>query len=194
MIQLQNNAKARIEIALYSAGRPLSIEQLIQASGTKSKMKTLEILKTIMKKIKITFDGVEIVQLPDGSFVWQAKPEFNEIVRRYATRPVMPKATVKTLSYIAYQQPLSSKELVEVRGSGVYSHLKELRQLDFIESHSAGRLKIYSTTPKFRKYFGILGDNDTLKEKLFAKIRKKHSKKDVSNSQSKENNGSYQKS
>lgn len=182
MTLLQNDVKARLEIALYSAGRPLSIEQLIQASGTKSRTKTLDLLNTIMKKTKSVFDGVEVVQLTDGSFVFQAKPEFNELVRRYASKPVLPKATIKTLSYIAYQQPLSSKDLVEVRGSGVYSHLKELRQLDFIESHSAGRLKIYSTTSKFRKYFGISGDNDTLKEKLFTKIRKKHSKKEVSNS------------
>ena len=177
MTQLQNDVKARLEIALYSAGRPLSIEQLIQASGTKSRTKTLEILQTIIKKVKSAFDGVEVVHLSDGSYVWQAKPEFNEIVRRYANRPVMAKATVKTLSYVAYQQPVSSKELVEVRGTGVYSHLKELRQLDFIEYQSAGRLKVYSTTVKFKKYFGIEGDIETLKSKLFSRMRKGKTKK-----------------
>ena len=61
---------------------------------------------------------------------------------------------------------------METRGSGVYSHLKELRQLDFIEHQSIGRLKIYSTTEKFQKYFGIQGDINTLKEKLFTRVRK----------------------
>ena len=173
---IQNKTKARLEIALYSAGRPLSIEQLIQASGTKSRIKTLETLQVIMKKIHSTFDGVEVVRLSDGSFVFQTKPEFNDIVRRYATRPVMTKATLKTLSYIAYQQPISSKQLVEVRGTGVYSHLKELRQLDFIESQSAGRLKVYSTTIKFKKYFGIEGDLEELKTKLFSRLRKNQKK------------------
>ena len=49
---------------------------------------------------------------------------------------------------------------------GVYSHLKELSQLDFIEHQNVGRIKIYNTTEKFRKYFGIQGDDDTLRQKL----------------------------
>ena len=52
---------SRLEIALYPTGMPLSIEQLIQASGTKSRPKTLDILQTIMKKAKSAFDGVEII-------------------------------------------------------------------------------------------------------------------------------------
>ncbi|MFQ5573685.1 MAG: SMC-Scp complex subunit ScpB, partial [Nitrosopumilaceae archaeon] len=72
----------------------------------------------------------------------------------------------------AYMQPISSKQLLEIRGSGVYAHLKELRQLDFISHQNVGRLRIYSTTEKFQKYFGIQGDSDTLKQKLFKKVRK----------------------
>jgi len=51
---------------------------------------------------------------------------------------------------------------LEVRGSGVYTHLKELRQLNFIEHQTVGRLRIYSTTEKFQKYFGIEGDVNAL--------------------------------
>jgi segregation and condensation protein B len=125
-----------------------------------------------MKKSKSAFKAIEIVTLPDGSFVFQLKPEYSSTVKKYASKPVLPKATLKTLSYIAYMQPISSKQLVETRGSGVYSHLKELRQLDFITHQNVGRLRIFSTTEKFQKYFGIHGDVENLKEKLFSKIRK----------------------
>ena len=74
-------------------------------------------------------------------------------------------------------QPISSKQLVETRGSGVYAHLKELRQLDFINHQNVGRLKIYTTTEKFQKYFGIQGDVDDLKHRLFSKVRKTASMK-----------------
>ena len=40
-IQDDNESTARLESALYSAGRPLSIEELIRASGTESRTKTL---------------------------------------------------------------------------------------------------------------------------------------------------------
>ena len=46
----ENEATARIESALYSAGRPLSIEDLIRASGTESRVKTLNLLTKLIQK------------------------------------------------------------------------------------------------------------------------------------------------
>ena len=172
-VENDDEATARIEAALYSAGRPLRIEEIIRASGTESRTKTLTILTNLMKKTKSAFKALEIVILPDGSYVFQLKPEFSYVIRRYASKPILPKATLKTLSYIAYMQPISSRQLVETRGTGVYAQLKELRQLDFISHQNVGRLKIYSTTEKFQKYFGLHGqDVETLKQKLFKKVRK----------------------
>jgi segregation and condensation protein B len=37
-------------------------------------------------------------------------------------------------------------------------------------------LKIYTTTEKFQKYFGIKGDVEDLKSRLFSKVRKTASK------------------
>jgi segregation and condensation protein B len=171
-IEDEDEATARIEAALYSAGRPLIIEELIKASGTESRTKTLNLLNIIMKKSKSAFKAIEVVTLPDDSYVFQLKPEYSATIRRYASKPILPKATLKTLSYIAYMQPISSKQLIETRGTGVYSHLKELRQLDYIEHQNVGRLKIYTTTTKFQKYFGIQGDAESLKQKLFKRVRK----------------------
>ena len=171
-IQNEDQVAARLESALYSAGRPLTVEELIKASGTESRQKTLAVLDSIIKKMKSAFKAIEIVNLPDGSYVFQIKPEYSSSVRKYASKPLLSRATQKTLSYVALEQPISSKQLLEVRGSGVYTHLKELRQLNFIEHQAVGRLRIYSTTEKFQKYFGIEGDVNALKQKLFKKIRK----------------------
>jgi len=174
MIKIQNEDEiaARLESALYSAGRPLTIEELIKAAGTESRQKTIAVLESIIKKMKNMFKAIEIVTLPDGSYVFQLKPEYSSSVRKYASKPLLSRATLKTLSYVALEQPISSKQLLEVRGSGVYGQLKELRQLNFIEHQNIGRLKIYSTTEKFQKYFGIDGDVNTLKQKLFRRIKK----------------------
>ena len=170
-IDSDDEATARLEAALYSAGRPLTIEELIKASGTESRTKTLAIMTNIVKKTKSAFRAIEVASLPDGSYVFQLKPEYNAVIRKYASKPILPTATLKTLSYIAYMQPISSKRLVEVRGSGVYLHLRFLQQLDYIEHQNVGRMKIYTTTDKFQKYFGIQGDKDLLKQKLFSKVR-----------------------
>jgi len=137
-IQNENDVAARLESALYSAGRPLTLEELIKASGTESRQKTTSTLDSIIKKMKNVFKAIEVIILPDGSYVFQLKPEYSSSIRKYASKPLLSKATQKTLSYIALEQPISSKQLLEVRGSGVYAQLKELRQLNFIEHQSVG--------------------------------------------------------
>jgi len=158
---------ARIEAALYSAGRPLSVEELIRASGTNSKEKTLRVVNDLAKKTKATFKAIEIAQLEDGTYVFQLRPQYTPLVRKFAQHPLIPSAVLKTLSYIAYEQPVTSKRLVQIRGSQVYSHVKILEQLQFVEHENLGRLKVYRTTPKFQNYFGIT-DLNAMKSKLVA--------------------------
>jgi segregation and condensation protein B len=47
----------------------------------------------------------------------------------------------------------------------VYSHIKVLEQLQFVEHENLGRLKVYRTTPKFQNYFGIT-DLNAVKSRL----------------------------
>lgn len=167
----EEEVAARIEAALYSAGRPLSVDELIKASGTNSKEKTLRIVNDLVKKTKATFKAIEIAQLEDGTFVLQLRPEYTPLVRKFAQHPLIPSAALKTLSYIAYEQPVTSKRLVQIRGSQVYSHVKILEQLQFVEHENLGRLKVYRTTPKFQNYFGIT-DLNAMKSKLVATTNK----------------------
>jgi segregation and condensation protein B len=161
----EDEIAARIEAALYSAGRPLSLDDLIMASGTNSKEKTRRVVNELANKAKATFRAIEIAQLDDGRYVFQLRPEYTPLVRRFAQHPLLPSAALKTLSYIAYEQPVTSKRLVQIRGSQVYSHIKVLEQLQFVEHENLGRLKVYRTTAKFQSYFGIT-DLDAIKSRL----------------------------
>ena len=66
---------------------------------------------------------------------------------------------------------MTSKRLVQIRGSQVYTHIKELEQMQFIEHETLGRLKVYRTTKKFQDYFGI-ADLAAMKSKLVATTNK----------------------
>jgi len=146
---------ARIESALYSAGRPLSIDELLRASGTNSKSNTRTVINELVKKTKSVFAAIEITELADGTFVLQLKPRYTLLIRKFAQRPLIPTSALKTLSYITYEQPVTSKRLVQIRGSQVYAHLRSLKQMGFIELENLGRSKTYRTTKKFRSYFGV---------------------------------------
>ncbi|MGN6613768.1 MAG: SMC-Scp complex subunit ScpB [Candidatus Nitrosocosmicus sp.] len=161
----QDEVIARVEAALYSAGHPLTLEDITKASGIESKEKIKKILNELINKTKVVFKALEIVKLDDGSYVFQVKPHYTPIVKKFASKPQVSNSVLKTLSYIAYEQPVTSKRLVEIRGSKVYSHIKELEQIEFITHKDAGRLRIFNTTKKFQIYFGI-SDLKTFKNSL----------------------------
>jgi segregation and condensation protein B len=157
---------ARLEAALYASGRPLSVEELQRAAGTDSATKAVKLAKELGQRISSNLHALELVELPDGSFVLQIKLHYNNVVKKFATRPFLSHATLKTLSCIAYMQPVTSKQLAEIRGTQVYVHLKALIQAGFLTYQKLGRLKIYQTTKKFQDYFGVDGDIEQLKKKL----------------------------
>lgn len=166
MAKLPNDeVVARIEAALYSAGRPITIEEIINASGTDSKERVKRLLVELINKTKVTFKALEIAKLEDNSYVFQLKPSYAPIVKKFSNRPQISNSVLKTLSYIAYEQPVTTKRLLEIRGSKVYYHLRELQEQEFVQFKSSGRIKVYSTTGKFNNYFGV-SDLKMLKKSL----------------------------
>jgi segregation and condensation protein B len=161
---------ARIEAALYSSGRPLTIEEIVNASGIDSREKIKRLLTELINKTKVAFKALEIAKLEDGTYVFQLKSSYAPIIKKFSNTPQISNSVMKTLSYIAYEQPVTSKRLVEIRGSKVYLHLKELENLEFISHKSSGRVKVYNTTPKFKNYFGI-SDIAMLKKSLLLNPR-----------------------
>jgi segregation and condensation protein B len=159
---------ARIEAALYSSGRPMSIDELIKATGVNSKDKIKKILLDLSKKINSVFYALELKELDDGKYVFQLKSDYVPIIKKFAKQPLLQSSALKTLSYIVYEQPITSKRLVEIRGTQAYSHVKYLEQLAFIEHDPVGRLKVYRTTKKFQEYFGI-SDLNIIKNNILAK-------------------------
>jgi segregation and condensation protein B len=162
---LQDEIRARIEVALYCSGKPLSVDELVKASGITSREKTIQVITDLMNVINSQLKALEIARLEDGTFVLQVKPIYLSIVRKFSHQPILSQASLKTLSYIAYEQPVTSTRLVRIRGSQVYSHLKELHSHGFVRHDALGRLKVYKTTEKFISYFGI-PNIDLLKRNL----------------------------
>jgi len=162
----EESARSRIEAALYAAGRPLTSEELARAAGLTSKRKALQIARKIIQDVNTTFSAIQLVEMPSEKFVLQLKSEFNSVARRFASRALLPDAAMKTLSYVAFFQPISAQQISERRGPQAYQHLKLLEQLDFVESEPQGRTRIYRTTESFANYFGLSTDYSVMKQQL----------------------------
>jgi len=114
--------------------------------------------------------ALEILELEDGRFALQLKPEYVNRVRRLATRPLLTLGPLKTLSYIAYRQPVTQAKVVDVRGPQAYDHVHLLEQMGLIHSERIGRTKLMRTTDYFADYFNLSHDLRLLKRQLQAKL------------------------
>ncbi|MDV3293894.1 MAG: SMC-Scp complex subunit ScpB [Nitrososphaerales archaeon] len=157
---------AKVEAALYSAGRPLDAEQLAKAAGTVSARKAMMIARDIQKAVNTSMRALEVVEYPGPRFAMQLRADFTQVARKFATRPLLSKAALRTLSYIAYFQPITSSELVLRRSSSVYEHLRELQDVGFVIWERQGRGRAFRTTSRFSDYFGLSSDVDAMKKQL----------------------------
>jgi segregation and condensation protein B len=107
-----------------------------------------------------------VVEYPGPKFAMQLKTNYTHVARRFATRPLLTKAALRTLSFIAYFQPISASELSLRRSSAAYQHLKELEEVGFITSERQGRSRLYGTTLRFSEYFGLSADVSLMKKQL----------------------------
>jgi segregation and condensation protein B len=158
--------RARIEAALYSSGRALDAEQLAKAAGISSKKRATDEAKAIQSRMKSTLSAIEVVEYPGQRYAMQLKAEYTNVARKFATKPLLSKAALRTLSFIAYFQPISSADLALRRGSQAYDHLKDLEEVGFLAWERKGRSKLYRTTTEFSEYFGLSADPQTLKHQL----------------------------
>jgi segregation and condensation protein B len=169
--QAQGAEKAQLclrllEAALYVAGRPLNLNELCSVLSTRSKNKTKKYLKALIKAYLARNTALEILELKDERYVLQLKPDFTPLVKKLVNRPLLSAGPLKTLSYIAYRQPISQKRVIEVRGQHAYGHVKLLRDMGLIAAERAGRSMTLRTTDYFADYFGLTQDTSSMKREL----------------------------
>ncbi len=169
---------ALLEAALYVAGRPLTLKQLGSILKTRSKKKVKNLAKMLMEEYAKRKSALEILELKDERYVLQLKADFTPRVRKLVNRPLLSAGPLKTLSYIAYRQPVSQRKVVEVRGHHAYGHIKLLKEMGLVASEKKGRSAILKTTEYFADYFGLSHDTTTMKREL-KRVFEDFSKKEI---------------
>jgi len=164
--QRKAHALTLLEAALYVAGRPLDINELCQVVGSRSKKRVMGYADSLIEQYKARNCAMEILALKDERYVLQVKAEFTPLIKKLVNRPLLSSGPLKTLSYIAYRQPISQKRVVQVRGQHAYGHVKMLKDMGLIMSERLGRSLALKTTDYFADYFGLTQDAVTLKKDL----------------------------
>ena len=167
-----------MEAGLYVAGRPLDLKTLAGIVGTRSKKKVKKLAKMLVEDYKNRQTALEILELEEDRYVMQLKAEYTGQVRKLSTRPLLSVGPLKTLSYIAFRQPILQTQVIDVRGHHSYGHLKQLEEMELIAREGVGKNRMLRTTAFFADFFGLSHDLRTMKRQLKT-VFKDLSKSDV---------------
>jgi segregation and condensation protein B len=157
---------ALLEAGLYVAGRPLDLKTLANVAGTRSKKKVIKLARSLVENYRNRDTALEVLELEGERFVMQLKAEYTGKVRKLATRPLLSAGPLKTLSYIAFRQPILQMQVIDVRGHHSYGHLKQLEDMELISREGVGRKRMIRTTEFFADFFGLSHDLRTMKRQL----------------------------
>jgi segregation and condensation protein B len=164
--------KAVIEAALYITDAPLSPEQ-IAAAVEQPLERVKEILTELVAEYNAPHRGLSVRELA-GGFKMNTKPEYHESIRRFVKNLQPPLKlslpALETLAVVAYKQPITAPEIMDVRGVQGTGVLKTLLDRKLIAAagrkNVMGKPILYKTTREFLIQFGLssLAELPTLKE------------------------------
>jgi segregation and condensation protein B len=170
--------QAALEAIVYVTEEPLTIAQLAAALG-EPQGRIAEVMSRLVAEFEQPGHGLAIREIA-GGFKMATKPEHHDVVHDFVKSLKPPLklslAALETLALIAYKQPITGPEIMEIRGvqgGGVLKTLLE-RKLIVHAGHKnvVGKPVLYKTTKDFLLQFGLkdLSELPTLKE--FEEIRR----------------------
>ena len=163
--------KSLMEAALFSAGRPVSELQL-KSLLNRSSTYINSLAQKLMEEYRERNSPLEVVKL-EGKYALQLRPEYAERVVGFSPGELRAPA-LRTLSIIAYYQPIQQSDLVDIRGQAAYDHVAMLLEKGLIEKKRVGRSYELTTTDAFCDYFGLSkGDVESIKAQIQKKAKLK---------------------
>lgn len=151
-----------VEATLLTAGRPLSIDQLLTVFSA-DEMPTRDDIRRVLNDLDEDYSerGVELKQVSSG-FRIQVKSEMASWISRLSEeKPVRySRALLETLALIVYRQPITRAEIEDVRGVSVStSIIKTMLDRNWIKvvghREVPGKPALYGTTRQFLDYFNL---------------------------------------
>jgi segregation and condensation protein B len=144
-----------VESLLFSAGKPLSMEEIQETTGLSPNHIT-EALEHLMKAYdedRKDETSIEIVKA-GNKFAMQVKKNFTNQSMMVA-KPEIKTDLLKTLALIAFHQPVKQSNLRHMIGERIYADVDQLVSMHLIHTAPAGATEMLTTTRLFPEYFGI---------------------------------------
>jgi segregation and condensation protein B len=157
----RDELKPVIEALLFVADEPLPFKQLCKILGDVPEEDVMWALSELVADYEKRESGLEAREIAGG---WRisTRPQYHEFIRKYLkSRPSarLSLPALETLAVIAYKQPITIPEILEIRGVTSSSAVKTLLEKRLIvtkgRKETVGRPMMYGTSKEFLIQFGL---------------------------------------
>lgn len=152
------NLSAHIEACLFVATKPVSIRDIVRATGA-SDEEVIAAITELSTNRNTPSSGIHVLQL-DGTVQLVSSPDCAEIVGKMAKDELAPELTrpsLEALTIIAYRGPVTKPEIEAIRGVNCSLILRNLLMRGLIEERDdAQRLQaVYTLSPDALRFMGL---------------------------------------
>jgi len=144
----------RIQVILFAAGRPISLEELISMTREQEPRAIKKAIAELEKQMEERDSPLMVVEYADA---WKLaiKDQYLTFITDLIPSMDLDKATLETLAIIAWRHPVLQADVVKIRTSNAYEHIAKLVDLGFISKERHGRSFVIKPTNKFFEYFDL---------------------------------------
>jgi segregation and condensation protein B len=168
--------KAVLEALIFASPQPVTVREIVKVMGGVSKEDWHAALGELQAEYARDGRGLQIVEIAAG---WQitTRPEYNDWVRELLDPKTPTRLSIQaleTLAVVAYKQPVTLPEIIDLRGvksGGVMKTLLEKRLIRIVgRKEVVGRPILYGTTKQFLLHFGLKDLAELPKIEEFAEV------------------------
>jgi segregation and condensation protein B len=168
--------RAVLEALIFASDQPITPREVGQVLGGVPRESWQAALQDLQEDYARDGRGLQLVEVAGG---WQitTRPEYNDWVRELLDpqRPTrLSIQALETLAVIAYKQPVTQPEVIELRGvksGGVLKTLLEKRLIRITgRKEVVGRPMLYGTTKEFLLHFGLKDVTELPRIEEFAEV------------------------
>lgn len=143
----------QVEAVLFASGKPLSVREIADALGLSDSRPVQAALKALQQTYENRQTALELRRVGDR-YALQLVERFVTTVQSVTPVEMAPR-TLKTLTLIAYHQPILQSMLVRMIGDSAYEEVQRLRGMSLVHTEVKGSTLELTTTRRFAEYFGI---------------------------------------
>jgi len=146
-------SKHKVEAVLFAVGKEISVERLASLCSLQE-IEIKPIMEQLVKEYAERDSPYHIVERDNG---WKltVKDAFVPLVSNIVTSTELDRPLMETLAVVAWKYPIIQSDLIKLRGSGAYEHMKLLEEQGFIAKEKFGRTFKIKLTQKFFEYFDL---------------------------------------